>query len=152
MAVLPIYNIVAVPDAELYFKAEHYRSLTGREPVQDAKVILIVSREPLERGEVRAASFYPVGITGVITDLNRHGFVVIRLKSRVDINEMSVRGDGGIELDISRRNDIEDMDPEEAKRRLTAVKEELLEFAAHMPWADLLRGYAAHWTNLGQIA
>ena len=44
MPVLPIHNSVAVPDSTIYLRPEYYRSMTGREPQQDAKVILIVAK------------------------------------------------------------------------------------------------------------
>ena len=152
MAVLPIHNTVAVPDANLYYKADYYRSMTGREPAPDTKVIVIVTKEPIARDEVTPDSFYPIGAAGTVTEVNRHGFVVIRLKNRVNIDELSIRADHTIDLDISRRPDIEDLDPEDAARRLTAVKEALLEFSADMPWAPVLRNFAAQWTDLGEVA
>ena len=49
MPVLPVHNAVAVPDSTVYFRPDYYRSMTGREPQQDAKVILVVTKEPMSR-------------------------------------------------------------------------------------------------------
>ncbi len=152
MAVLPIHNTVVVPDSTTYFKEDHYRALTGREPVVDSKVVMIVAKEPISMDRVTPDSFYRIGITGVITEVNEQGFIAIRLRNRVDIREISLHGERGIDLDIARRGDIDDLNRETAEHRLDEVKEALLEFAKNMPWAQILRGYAAHWTNLGEIA
>ena len=83
MAVFPIHNILVVPDAYIYFKAEYYRQYAGKPPVQDEKVILIVAKEDLPRSELTNDSFYPIGLSGVITEVSDNGFVVIRPKNRV---------------------------------------------------------------------
>ena len=73
MAVFPIYNILVVPDAYIYFKAEYYRQFAGKPPVQDEKVILIVAKEDLPRSELTNDSFYPIGLSGVITEVSDNG-------------------------------------------------------------------------------
>jgi len=151
MPVLPIHNTVVVPDSTTYLKADHYRALTGKEPVLDSKVVLIVAKEPISLDRVTPESFYRIGITGAITEINNQGLLAIRLRNRVDIREISLHGERGIDLDISRRNDLDDLDHAEAKRRLNDVKEALLEFAKNMPWAQVMRGYAAQWTNMGEV-
>ena len=152
MSVLPIHNTIVVPDSTTYFKADHYRALTGREPVLDSKVVLIVAKEPISLDRVTPDSFYRIGITGVITEVSPQGFISIRLKNRVDIGEIYLHDGRSIDLDITRRGDIDDLDREDAERRLNEVKEAVLEFAQGMPWAQVLRGYAAHWTNIGEMA
>ena len=46
MAVLPVYNTLVVPDANIYFRTDYYKSMTGRNPVQGDRVILL---EALDR-------------------------------------------------------------------------------------------------------
>ena len=152
MPVLPIHNTIVVPDSTTYFRTEHFRALTGKQPVKDSKIALIVAKDPISLDMVTPDSFYRIGITGVVTDINEHGFVAIRLHNRVNINEIHLYGSRGIELDIVRRNDIDDLDPEDADRRLNGVKEAMLEFAQGMPWAGIMRKNAAQWTNMGEIA
>ena len=152
MAVLPIHNTVVVPDSTTYIKADHYRAITGKEPAMDSKVVLIIAKEPISLDRVTSDSFYRIGITGVITEINDQGFLGIRLRNRVDIREISLHGERGIDLDIARRSDIDDLDREDAERRLYEVKDALLEFAKNMPWAEVMRGFAARWTNLGEVA
>ena len=48
MANLPIYNIMAVPDANLYMKSDYYQAMTGKAPAIEDKVILL-DREALEK-------------------------------------------------------------------------------------------------------
>ena len=98
MPVLPIHNAVAVPDSTVYFRPDYYRSMTGREPQQDAKVILIVTREPMARNAVRPDSFYPIGVSGIVRETNFQGFVSIELNARVNIEEVEQQADKSIKL------------------------------------------------------
>ena len=152
MPVLPVHNAVAVPDSTVYFRPDYYRSMTGREPQQDAKVILVVTKEPMSRAEVRPESFYPIGVSGIVRDTDVQGFVLVDLRSRVNIEELTIQPDKTIKVEVSRRPDIEDLDPADAQRRVTAMKEEVLAFADGKPWQPALRVFASMWTTMGDIA
>jgi len=152
MTILPVYNIVAVPDATIYLKTENYRGMTRKNPVKDTRVILVVAKEPVNRREVTGDSFNRIGITGVITDVNSDGFITIRLLNRVNIDEIAVYGDGRIDLDISRRNDVDDLDRDDAKKRLDAVKAAVLDFVQGMPWEPVVKSFSKTWNNIGEVA
>ena len=121
MPVLPIHNSVAVPQSTIYLRPDYYRTMTGREPQQDAKVILIVAKEPIARNAVKPDSFYPIGVAGIVRETNVQGFVTVELDSRVNLEEVEIQPEGGIHLKITRRPDLDDLDPVDAQKRLTAV-------------------------------
>ena len=152
MPVLPVHNAVAVPDSTIYFRPDYYRSMTGREPVQDSKVILIVTKEPMARNEITPDSFYPIGVSGLVRETDVQGFVMVELRSRVNIEELTILPDKTIKLEVSRRADLDDLDPAEAEKRVTAMKEEVLAFGEGKPWAPALRVFASLWTTMGDIA
>ena len=153
MPVLPVHNAIAVPDSTIYLRPDYYRIMSaGKEPQQDAKVVLLITKEPMSRDAVTPDSFYPIGITGLVTQPDVQGFVAIRLRSRVNIDEISIQPDKSIAVNVSRRPETEDLDRAEEERRVTAVKEEILKFAEDKPWGALMRAFAANWTNLGEIA
>ena len=152
MAVFPIHNILVVPDAYIYFKAEYYRQYAGKPPVQDEKVILIVAKEDLPRSELTNDSFYPIGLSGVITEVSDNGFVVIRTKNRVNLDDVAVYRDHTIDLSISRRRDIEDLDPEDEAKKLAGVKQALKEFSDNFRWASAAKRYIENWESIGEAA
>jgi hypothetical protein len=45
MAVVPVYNMITVPDSSLYMQTEVYRTMTGRAPVENEKVTVIVAKK-----------------------------------------------------------------------------------------------------------
>ena len=152
MPVLPIHNSVAVPDSTIYLRPEYYRSMSGREPQQDAKVILIVAKEPIARSAIKPDSFYPIGVSGIVRETDMQGFVTIELNARVNVEEVELQSEGGIHLKVSRRPDFDDLDPIDAQKRLTAVKEAVLAFGEGKPWQPALRVFAAMWTTMGDVA
>ena len=78
MAVVPIYNRIIVPFGSIVIMNEHYTKVTGRIPNEGEKTVLILSKENLLREEFREDSFYPIGVTGVITEVNKSGYLVVR--------------------------------------------------------------------------
>ena len=44
MTVVPVYNVVVVPDSNIYFGIDNYKKMTGRAPFEGEKVILMILR------------------------------------------------------------------------------------------------------------
>ncbi len=152
MPVLPIFNTIAVPGATLYLRTDGYRQMTGKPARLEDKVTLIVAKKKLVRRDVTSSSFYPIGITGIISEIGNDGFMQLELKNRVNVNEVVVYHDHSIDLDITKRYDVEDMDEDEAERRLRKIKDEILRFAESKQWSNAIRGYLARWNTIGEIA
>ncbi len=151
MAVVPVYNMVTLPDSSLYLQTDVYKAMTGRAPVENEKVTVIVARKEANRRELDSDSFFPIGVSGLIREVNPQGYLLIRLTQRVNLDEVYVYPDKTIELTVSRRPDREDMDPGEAAQRVTAVKEALLSFSRDFEWGEMLRGFIAAWETLGDV-
>lgn len=152
MANLPIYNILAVPDANIYLKSDYYEEMTGKQPTMDERVILMVEKEELSKDELTENSFYPVGITGVITETNDNGYFLVHTGHRVNLDEITIFKDQTIDISISRRPDIEDLEPgEDITERVNAVKALVINFSQQYQWGPLIRSYASRWRTLGEI-
>ena len=152
MAVLPIYNTLLVPDANVFIKTDYYRAMTGKNPVLEERVILVVTRQELSREELADDSFYPIGLTGSISEVNQSGYLVIHTKNRINLVEVSVLRDHSIDLAISRRPDKEDLDQEGASERLHALKARIASLSDQFKWGPMVRSYLSRWTNIGEIA
>lgn len=152
MAVIPVYNVLVVPHANIYLKTDFYTQMSGRAPVTDERVYIIVAKEQQTRDEMTDKSFYPIGLSGTISEINNNGYLVIRTHDRVNINEVTVYHDHSIDLDITRRADINDLDPEEADRRLKAVKKAMIKFAEGFQWGQMSRAWIAQWTSMSEVA
>ena len=107
MAVVPVYNSILVPESTFVLQTDYYKKMTGKVPNQGEKVTVILCRENLPREELTEDSFYPIGVQGSISEVNQNGYIVIRTGSRVNLNEITIYNDHSIDLDITKRKDIE---------------------------------------------
>ena len=153
MAVVPIYNRIIVPFSNIVIMSEHYTKVTGRIPNEGEKTVLILSKENLLREEFREDSFYPIGVTGVITEVNKSGYLVVRTSNRVNINEVTIYRDHTIDLDISKRKDTDAVDREEEALRLKKMKSAINSLSMQMPnGKGVMSAFLAQWTSIGEIA
>ncbi len=152
MAVLPVYNVLAVPGANLPLSTEQYQKAAGRVPVVGEKVTMIFLKSPKERTELQEEDIYPIGLSGIITEVNEKGYLVVQSGVRVDIREVSIGADRRIDLDIVRRPDLDDLDPDVEEKRLKDVKKTLLRVSSGNQWEGAVRSMISGWSSLGDIA
>ena len=122
MAVIPVYNILALPDTDVYLRTETFEKAAGRPPKTDESIILLVLKKDAAPEEIDDESFYPIGVTGQVAEIRPEGWFVVRTGDRVNINELSVFPDGRIEIVTSRRKDTDVLDPQEDARKAARVK------------------------------
>ncbi len=151
MAVLPVYNTLVVPDANIYFKSDSYEKMTGRAPAIEDKVTIVVARKPISQKEMDEDSFYPIGVSGVITEINNNGYIVIHTRYRVNIEEVSVYKDYMIDLSISKRRDIEDIDEKDLEAKVKEIKAAMLRFSESFQQANMARAYISQLNTIGEI-
>ncbi len=152
MTVLPVYNFILVPDAGIYMKTEFYQAAARRKPIVDDRVIMIVARKKELRQDMTEDSFYPIGISGTITEVNEGGYIVIRTKGRLNLDEITVYPDHSIELSVSRRGDIDDLDHIQATEHLEQLKKDIISFTDGFQFGAVTRGYVSQMSNIGEIA
>ena len=150
MSVMPLYNMIALPGAKLWLQTNVYRELTGKAPVSGERVTLLMQREAQPRKALTADSFQPIGVVGSISEIAGE-LVHIDVQNRVNIEEIALLRDGSFSMTVSRRADIDDLDPSDARRRLTEVKDRILSFSRGKQWEGMLRNFAAHWDNLWSV-
>lgn len=152
MAVLPIYNILALPDCNIYFKVDFYTKHVGREPQVDDRVTLIVLKENITKDDFDNDSFYPVGLSGIVTEVNTNGYFIVHTRTRVNIDEVTVYHDKSIDINISKRPDTDDADRDALAKKIKELKSSMSKYAENFQWAAATRAYIAQWTSLAEIA
>ena len=151
MIVVPVYNKLIVPDAEVYFQTEQFVKSAGR-AVQNEKVVFIVKKENVKREELTEESFYPIGLSGTISEISDQGYMVIRTGGRVNIDDVSIGRNHAIELGISKRNDIDDISSEDAQEKLQKMKKEVKEFASGFQWGAVTAAFVDQMESIASIA
>ncbi|MBQ9567026.1 MAG: endopeptidase La [Lachnospiraceae bacterium] len=152
MAVLPIYNILALPDCNIYFKVDFYTKHVGRAPQVDDRVTLIVLKENITKDDFDNDSFYPVGLSGIVTEVNTNGYFIVHTRARVNIDEVTVYHDKSIDINISKRPDTDDADRDALAKKIKELKSSMSKYAENFQWAAATRAYIAQWTSLAEIA
>lgn len=153
MAVVPIYNILAVPGASIPLSLERFDKMIGRVPVSGERVTLIFMKEDKTREELTADDFYPIGVSGTVVEVGEQGVLVFRSNTRVDLKSVNIYPDHSIDLDVERRPDIEDLDETVSAERLKQMKRHMLEAYGDNPqFGPMLRGMMSRWASLGDIA
>ena len=135
MLVIPVYNMILLPDSTVYFETAELRKIAGNKGIaENEKVILIMAKEKLERNQFREDSFYPVAAAGVIQSVGEQGYSSIRLNYRVDLIDVMIDRDMNIRLSVSRRAEIRDLDPSLAEEKRKMLAEEMKRFAESFEW------------------
>ena len=70
MAIMPLYNMIALPGARIWLRGAVYRELTGKAPVQGDKVTILMQKEDAGHKALTADSFHPIGTAGIISEVN----------------------------------------------------------------------------------
>ena len=151
MTIIPIYNIIALPGAKLWLQNSIYTEFTGKAPAEGERVTLLAQKEEKPRTQQTAENFQPIGVVGVISEVNSSGFTCIDMQNRVNIDDIVQLPNKSFSLTISRRADVDDLDQEDAGRRLTEVKDRIIEFSKGQQWEGMMRNFAASWDSLWTV-
>ncbi len=153
MIVVPTYNMILTADATLFFPLDQLRRSAGTAGVTaNEKVILIVAKENKSLSDLTEDDFYPIGVVGTISELNSHGYAVIRTSYRINVEDVQVYPDHTIKLMSSRRKDEEDLDPAEEKEKLKALIKEMREYVAGYKWAETAEYFIRQVDSIGMAA
>ncbi|MCI5723514.1 MAG: endopeptidase La [Erysipelotrichaceae bacterium] len=160
--IVPIYNTVLLPETTIYLTTDSYKNATGEEPSVGERVIFAIERKALSPDDFRPENFYPLGVSGTITEVNTNGFVVIKTEARINIEDLVVHSDKSLEvLSVIRKPATNDLDPSDEKRRVEQLKSALIKATENYQWAlgarnfiNQLRGMEdiisamAQWLNI----
>ena len=152
MAILSLYNVLVLPGAKIWFRKSDYQTLAGKAPVIGERVTVLMQKENEDQANLTADSFYPIAVAGQVLEIDESGFVTIEAQNRVNIDEIVQLPDRTFSMSVSRRSDAGGIAPDEASRRMNAVKERILAFSEGQRWEGFLRSFSAHWDSLWTIA
>lgn len=105
MILLPVYNLLVLPDVTFYFQNGYIDKLTQEKPEKDQKVLFLLLREEKDRENLAPEDFYPIGVTGTITGTDEDGNVSIETEARVEIDTIEMN-EGRIDVTYLVRDAI----------------------------------------------
>lgn len=151
MIAIPFYNLIVVPGVHFYFNQEYYYNLTNEEPIVGENVVFLLTRDDQDRNHLTEESFYPIGVTGEIDQIDDDGNVSIVTYDCVDLINLRVE-DGNILLEMAERTKIDDVDLSERQERFNALRAALLDYVQKYPWGIVARNYIMHWKTMEDMA
>ena len=67
MFVIPIYDMIILPEVTYYFKQDVFRELNLQEELkEDEEVVFLMLKEDRNRDEMRPEDFFPIGVSGKV--------------------------------------------------------------------------------------
>ena len=152
MVVIPIYNLLLVPDANIYLKSDQYRHLARRYAEVNDRVVLLSCKKEEHRKDMTEDSFYPIGVTGFVKEVNEEGYVEIRTTGRVNLDIVGMNPDHTIELTVSRCEEIEDLDEGVEQAHFEQLKADLKESWQGFEWGEQAMGYLNQFHSISEVA
>ncbi len=127
MIVLPLYNNFILPNANVYISNDEISDSNLAKMKEGEKVILIQAKQEVNPDELTEDSFYPIGVRGVVARSHFEGYSMVKTSNRIRIESLDVTTDYDIELTVSRRDDIEDIEEVEYKDRFRKLKAAMID-------------------------
>ena len=106
---MPLYDLQLIPEGNMYFQTDVFKNQAGKAALGE-KVVLLQTKEYQERNALTEDNIYPIGVSGIISEISPDGYIVVKINNRVNIDEVSIDDNKQIELSISRRPDSDKMD------------------------------------------
>ncbi|MDO4175621.1 MAG: hypothetical protein Q4D42_12740, partial [Eubacteriales bacterium] len=90
MILVPAYDLVLLPGTRLYFKNEYYKELAQKDPEPGDSVIFVLLKQRKERSNISEEDIYPIGVTGMVEDIDAEDNICIQTVSRVTLNQVDM--------------------------------------------------------------
>ena len=151
MTIVPVYDRVITPFSDIFFQTEYYQKITGKTPEVNEPIILLMLKDNESWDSFEDESFYPIGLSGDITEVNPNGYMIIHTRERINVTSVNIKGKFKMELSITKRADVNDMDPEEELRILSDMKKSLIDFVGKFQWGTMAKGYLSRLNSIGEL-
>ena len=151
MIVVPVYNMVILPDISMTFKKDFFDDDVAHAIREGEKVLFLFKKVDKSRRNLTGKDFYPIGLTGVVESVDDDGDITVRSEDRMNIGDIIV-SESEIYADAVIRPDVRDVSEEDRKKLLETLKARITEFVQKFPWGLMVRTYINRWKNPEECA
>lgn len=148
MIIIPAYDLVVLPGIHLYFKKAYYKELAQKEPEVGDNIVFILLKQHKERQEITEEDIFPVGVTGIVDEIDGEDNIGIRTISRITLNQIDVAEN---RVQFVERADIEDISEQEIDKHFKDVRNALLKFSNQFQWGIIARQYILNWKSIFEM-
>lgn len=151
MIILPLYNMQLISRGNMYFQTDVFKSLAGK-VVEGEKVVVLQTKKYQPRKELTADNIYKVGSVGTLSQVSPDGYVTVTITNRVNIDEISIDANHEIELSLSRRNDVDELDVTKEYEILQALKADVRDLSSRFQFSNFIELLLSGITNVEELA
>lgn len=151
MLVVPLYDTLVLPNTKVYLPTEIVKDISNREIEKDKKVVILICKEEFRKQNISLDYFYKIGVSGVVTEINPNGYIVIDTKERVEIENIEIEN-SNVYLSIRMLPEEDDIDEKEEMKILSKLKKSILSFLKQFQWGILVRSYIIQIKSVSELA
>ena len=153
MRVVPVYNMMILPNSHIYFQIDNFRTLAGKTVEEGDKILLaVLHKNEVNTGALHKEEVHPIGLEGRIKEISKDGYAVVVSGNRVQIDALSqVKGEPLI-LETTPIYDVNDVNQEEADRKLKEIKEELKGLAERFHAGKVMASMIEQHKSIQEVA
>ena len=97
------------------------------------EILFVLQKKEIAPEEISMENIFPVGVMGIIENIDEEGSVKITTRKRVQVTHVEYT-DGMVQAEAVDLPDIQDISPEEEKEKFDKIKKELMDFAKGFQW------------------
>ena len=110
------------------------------------EILFVLQKKEIAPEEISMENIFPVGVMGIIENIDEEGSVKITTRRRVQVTHVEYT-DGMVQAEAVDLPDIQDISPEEEKEKFDKIKKELMDFAKGFQWGVWVRSMIYHWKS-----
>ena len=146
MITIPVYELLLLPEVTFFFKKDMFPEGRIKEQNIGEEILFVLQKKEIAPEEISMENIFPVGVMGIIENIDEEGSVKITTRKRVQVTHVEYT-DGMVQAEAVDLPDIQDISPEEEKEKFDKIKKELMDFAKGFQWGVWVRSMIYHWKS-----
>ena len=136
MITIPVYELLLLPEVTFFFKKDMFPEGRIKEQNIGEEILFVLQKKEIAPEEISMENIFPVGVMGIIENIDEEGSVKITTRRRVQVTHVEYT-DGMVQAEAVDLPDIQDISPEEEKEKFDKIKKELMDFADRLEEATI---------------
>ena len=139
MITIPVYELLLLPEVTFFFKKDMFPEGRIKEQNIGEEILFVLQKKEIAPEEISMENIFPVGVMGIIENIDEEGSVKITTRRRVQVTHVEYT-DSMVQAEAVDLPDIQDISPEEEKEKFDKIKKELMYFAKGFQWGVWVSG------------
>lgn len=151
MKLIPLYDVIILPDVTFYFKKEVVDEWHTSDFKEGEEIVFGILKSDVELKDAKESDISEIGVSAVVEIVDAERDIKIVTKERVTIVDCKKDKDGIFDAKVELRPETKDISQEEAGERFDKVKSEYLKFIQQYQWGLWARSFMIHWKNMNEL-